>query len=123
MSISKNLKALRKQKGITQQGLADKAGISKMSLSRYEKGDRIPTIKILEKLALALDVDVDEIYDKVIVPQNEWSEDLDAVAIFSTQAMKDENRQKIAKLLNQLSDQQLRQVILILEALADNSKD
>lgn len=45
------LKTLRKERGITQQELADGVGISKGGLSYYENSGRTPDISILERFA------------------------------------------------------------------------
>ncbi|HFI0230498.1 TPA: nucleotide sugar dehydrogenase [Streptococcus suis] len=48
----------RKELGFSQQELADKTGINRAMISRIEKGDYIPSIPQLEKLAQVLDIDV-----------------------------------------------------------------
>lgn len=52
------LKALREQKGLTQEQLAAKAGISRGYLARLETARQDPRLSILDKLARALRVDV-----------------------------------------------------------------
>lgn len=59
MSFSARLIALRKQKGMTQQGLADATGIHVQQIKRYEAGHSQPTAEALKKLALALHVSSD----------------------------------------------------------------
>ncbi len=49
--FAQRLKALRKERGITQQQLADGVGISKGGLSYYENAGRTPDISILERFA------------------------------------------------------------------------
>jgi transcriptional regulator with XRE-family HTH domain len=41
------------------QDLADRIGVSKQMISKYEKGDSIPSSKMLIKLAKALEVKMD----------------------------------------------------------------
>lgn len=53
------LRELRKQRGMTQQQLADKVGILNVSLSNYERGTQMPDIFTLTKLANALGVSTD----------------------------------------------------------------
>lgn len=48
----------RKQYGYSQQELANATGINRAMISRIEKGDYIPSIPQLEKLAQVLDIDV-----------------------------------------------------------------
>jgi len=58
MRIGQNIKALRKQRRLTQQALAVKAGLSLGYLARLEIGMHEPTLTMLGKLAKALKVPV-----------------------------------------------------------------
>lgn len=59
MSFSARVITLRKQKGLTQQGLADTSSIHVQQIKRYEAGHAQPTAEALKKLALALHVTAD----------------------------------------------------------------
>ena len=48
------IKSLRKEKGITQAQLAETTGINRAMIGRIEKGDYVPTVDQLEKLAEVL---------------------------------------------------------------------
>lgn len=61
MSIGKNIQRLRKEKGLTQDQLAEKSSITRTALGNYERDLRIPNIEIANKIAESLDVSVDEI--------------------------------------------------------------
>lgn len=50
-NIAKKLKALRKGRGLSQQQLAEKMGISRASISNYEVGRRSPHISELRRFA------------------------------------------------------------------------
>ncbi len=52
------LKRLREQRGLTQEALAQKAGISRAYLARLEMGRHDPHLSRLRKLAKALGVKV-----------------------------------------------------------------
>ncbi len=56
MKFPQRLAALRKQKGFTQQSLADAIGLNVSQLKRYEGGTSQPTLDVLRKLAVALSV-------------------------------------------------------------------
>ena len=58
-----NLKEKRKEKGMTQEALANSCGISRQRVTNYEIGIREPDLKTLKKLATALDVTVDELLE------------------------------------------------------------
>lgn len=57
--FSERLKELRGEK--SQQEVADKIGITNVSLSRYEKGERIPSADILYKICIYYRVSSDYI--------------------------------------------------------------
>ncbi len=50
-----NVRAVRRQKGWTQERLAFEAGVKRAYVSEIEGGKRNPTLDIVEKLAVALD--------------------------------------------------------------------
>ncbi len=54
--LAQNLRRLRTEKGWSQEEFADRAGIHRTYVSDIERGARNPTISIVEKLAVALDV-------------------------------------------------------------------
>lgn len=55
--IGANIRAVRKQMGLTQEELAKMAGLSTMSIRRYEKGERIITDETLMRIAEVLKID------------------------------------------------------------------
>ena len=54
--IGTRIRKTRKAQGLTIQDLAQKSGMSVMSIRRYETGDRQPLIKHIEKIAAVLGV-------------------------------------------------------------------
>jgi DNA-binding XRE family transcriptional regulator len=57
------IKVWREFRGLTQQQLADAAGISKPYLSQIETGKRKGTVDILSAIAKALNVSLDDLYE------------------------------------------------------------
>lgn len=68
MGLGNRLKEYRKQKGYSQEKLAELVAISKMSIRRYETNERQPSLEILNKIATALDIDVWELYNDYGIP-------------------------------------------------------
>src|ERR671932_2694682 len=62
------VKRLRKERGWSQQRLADEANINKVTLIRIEHGVGNPGIDTLEKLAKALDIEIADFFPKAQVP-------------------------------------------------------
>ncbi|UJP39145.1 helix-turn-helix domain-containing protein [Cellulomonas palmilytica] len=59
MDFAHRLAAVRKQRGLTQQALADTVGIHVTQIRRYEAGTSQPTLDVLRALAVALSVSTD----------------------------------------------------------------
>ena len=60
--LGKRIKEIRKKRGLTQEKLAECAGIETPSLSNIENGKNYPNHETLEKLSKALDVRPYELY-------------------------------------------------------------
>ena len=54
----KVLKQARARRKLTQVELAKKVGVHKMTISKFERGDRQPSMQMLQRLAKALGVPV-----------------------------------------------------------------
>lgn len=82
MSFREKLSAVRKQRGITQQVLADAAGVHVTQLRRYEAGTSQPTIEVLRKLALALRTSADALLfdDDERGPEEDFRLQFEAIA-------------------------------------------
>ena len=59
--VARNLRILRKQKGLSQEELADSAGINRNYVGQIEREEKSPTIDVIEKLAKPLDVRPEEL--------------------------------------------------------------
>lgn len=62
-NLTKNLKALRKEFGYTQQYVADQIGIKVQSYHAYEIGLTLPTLQNFVKLANLYDISLDELIE------------------------------------------------------------
>ena len=63
VKIGAFLKELRKEKNITQEELADKMGVSRRTVSRWETGSNMPDMDILIDISDFYEVDLREILD------------------------------------------------------------
>lgn len=63
VQFGKKLRYLRKQRGITQEQLAETASISVDFLSLVERGINAPSFETIEKLACALNVPVKQLFN------------------------------------------------------------
>jgi len=82
MSLPTRLITLRKNKGLTQQQMADTIGIHVNSLKKYEAGQAQPSLDVLKKIALALHVSTDfllfEAHERV--PADDLALQLEAIS-------------------------------------------
>ncbi len=65
MDISRRLRTLREQCGLTQNGLAEKAGVSQTHLRRVELGQADITVGHLELLCDAMSISLKEFFEEV----------------------------------------------------------
>lgn len=59
MHFPKRLAQLRKERGLTQQQMADTIGLHVSQYKRYEAGTSQPTLEVFRKMVLALSVSAD----------------------------------------------------------------
>lgn len=59
VDCSEKLKALREARGLTQQQVAQRVGISKAMISAYETASKAPSIEVLIRLSRLFGVSVD----------------------------------------------------------------
>jgi transcriptional regulator with XRE-family HTH domain len=59
--LGRSMQKIRKSKGLTQEQLAEKINVSTTWIGYLETGYRIPNIKMLNKIARALGVKVNDI--------------------------------------------------------------
>ncbi|MDD6860881.1 MAG: helix-turn-helix transcriptional regulator [Megasphaera elsdenii] len=60
-AIGERIKEYRLKRGFTQSDLAKQANITRIALGNYERGERIPTINIFARIAMALNASIDEL--------------------------------------------------------------
>lgn len=96
--IGIQLKALRKEKNLTTQELADKVNISQSYISRFENGRAIPDIVMLERILIALDTDLSTFFSSEIqdIPN-------DLIALMNTaKSLSPQARKKLNEFLKML---------------------
>ena len=64
--LAENLKKIRKDKGYTQEILAEKLNVVRQTVSKWEKGLSLPDVDMLSKIANVLETDVNILLDAQI---------------------------------------------------------
>ena len=67
-SFGDNLRKLRKERKLSMDALAEKAGTSKQVLSRYENGERVPKIFVISPIGI-LQFAANFIYYSIVFPK------------------------------------------------------
>jgi len=63
--VGLNLKKIRLGRGLSQEALAFECGLHRTYISGVERGVRNPTVLVLEKIAMALDVPSSRLLDDI----------------------------------------------------------
>ena len=59
--VGQAIRSLRREKGLSQEELAELSNINRTYVGTLERGDKSPTLDVLERIAKALDITVGEI--------------------------------------------------------------
>lgn len=68
--LNENIKSLRKNKGLTQEEVANRLNVARQTVSKWEKGLSVPDAEMLQKIADVLESDVSQLLGTPI-KQNE----------------------------------------------------
>ena len=72
IKIGKFINDCRKEKGLTQEGLAEKLGVTSKSISRWENGNTMPDYSLLKDLCNELDTNVNELLSGERIEKNDY---------------------------------------------------
>ena len=97
--LGKKIRHLRKSKNISQETLSEMAEISPRQMIRIELGQSLPTLENLEKIALALNVTVQSLFD------NDYYADINTL------------KNKLYKKIDNLSEQNTRFLYIVASQL------
>ncbi|WP_140918254.1 helix-turn-helix domain-containing protein [Limnobaculum xujianqingii] len=81
MSLADKLVALRRQKGLSQQALANVIGIHVTQIKRYEGGAALPSLEAIKKLAQTFKVTTDSLIfeEKELLPNTDLALQFQAI--------------------------------------------
>ena len=100
MKFNERLRAIRKEKGLTQAELADKAGIAVNSVRLYEAGARLPKLDTIARMAVAMGLTADDLmagqwgkFDGIFLSDEEFQQDdREAQLIYHFRALNDDGQ-------------------------------
>ncbi len=74
--LGQRIQYLRKEKKLTQEGLAELVGIDQKNISKIENGNNYPAAETLTAIANALDVDIYELFVFNKIPYEQMKEEI-----------------------------------------------
>ena len=93
-AIGKRVRARRNERGLTQEQLAERAGISPAFVGHIERGTRVLSVQTLYSLARALDCSADYLLGNAHEDSNDYLLALHRVADFVEAEIRDSSKRK-----------------------------
>jgi transcriptional regulator with XRE-family HTH domain len=109
MNIGENIKRIREQKGMLQKEVATAVSVHPSNYSKIEKGERLPSIDVADKLAKLFDMTVDQIIH--------LSKDLPQEI-----TIEDKTTTEQLKLLQQLDEEDRKALFRIIDTMVTKKK-
>ena len=109
MTVGKNIKKIREQRGLLQKDVAAAAGLHPANYNKTEKGEREPSIEALDKIAKLFGMTVDEI----IHFEGKMPKDV---------KIKDKTVNEKLQLIDQLEEEDKNAVYRIIDGMLTKSK-
>ena len=98
--FGKRLRSLRRAKDLTQEQVAERAGLSLQSVGEIERGRGNPTLVNIERLSAALGEDVTTLFD-----------------LGDVKLSKEQAQQELLELLNRATEEQVRAILTMVRVL------
>lgn len=119
MKIGERIRALRLDAGMTQEELAQRIGLKKQNISRYENSRVEPNIRTAKRIAEALGVSLEEMAVGVTVAETPISSELEQS---SSAAILTEDEQELLAKYQQLTELNKGRVLQQIDTLIENQK-
>jgi len=94
IAIGRFLKTCRKEKGLTQEALAEQLAVSPKTVSKWECGNGLPEVSLMLPLCRILGISVNELLSGCRIPSDDYREKAESNLIAVMKERK-ENRKKI----------------------------
>lgn len=94
IQIGKFIAELRKEKHMTQEELGEKIGVTNKTISRWENGNYMPDISVMQSLCKILDISINELISGRHLNEAEYKENADNNLISSFNQIRNIRREK-----------------------------
>ena len=128
-----DIRTARKKAGLTQEKLAEKIGVNRATLSKYESGQIEPSFSQVENIAKALGVDLIELASPFVATSlkaavgEKWESENEIIrqrygieGNFVVVETEDEDITKLMQLFSMLNDEGQREALRYIEIIAGN---
>jgi len=117
--IGQKIKEIRKKKGISQMGLAEKVGLSFQQIQKYEKGTSKISVSRLFQIAEALGVDIHTFFEK---PQNSVSVAMEETKTYGLKLTPQEK--ELVNLFRNIDNKKVKQgILMMLRGICEQKRD
>ena len=116
MDFNNRLYQLRKQKGLSQEELANRLNVSRQTVSKWEVGDSTPDMEKLIAMSDLFDVSLDKL---VMGKENEKSQDAqksEFVATLNEKVLTDKNKKKAKSIIKTIAI--IAGIVLAIDAIS-----
>lgn len=113
INTGERIRALRQQRGLNQEQLAELANLNRVTVAKYESGRVEPGAQALARIADAMDVTVDEILGRQ--ESETKQEDLDVLAL-REQLRRDPNTRILFDAAMKAKPEHIRAAVAVLES-------
>lgn len=94
VQIGKFIAELRKEKHMTQAELGEKVGVTNKTVSRWENGNYMPDISVMQLLCKTLDISINELISGRHLSEIDYKEKAESNLIFSFNQVESIRREK-----------------------------
>lgn len=117
MDFNNRLYQLRKQKGLSQEELANRLNVSRQTVSKWEVGDSTPDMEKLIAISDLFDVSLDKlVMGKEDEPQNPTATKSELVTVLNEKVLTSNNKKKAKSVLKIVGI--IAAVILLVDAIS-----
>lgn len=92
--LSENIKTLRKQRGMSQEALAQQLNVVRQTISKWEKGLSVPDAELLSRMAEVFDVPVERLLGAKLPEEQNIDEVAKQLALLNEQLANRTRRHK-----------------------------
>ncbi|WP_195985883.1 helix-turn-helix transcriptional regulator [Clostridium sp. D33t1_170424_F3] len=100
--VGERLRNYREQAGLSQEELAEKADIHPGYVGMIERADRNPTVETVEKIARALDLPLETLFENIVIGNDGKKVAAECYQLIQSQPLKEQ--EKLYDILKQIVD-------------------